>query len=247
MDEALVTAKYIEEAQKIAVLSGAGISTNAGIEDFRGEKGIYTLKKYDPYKTFDYKYFLIDQKPFYDFARNLINLLEKAQPTFTHKFFAQLEKSGKSVTIVTQNIDLLHERAGSSKIINLHGSIENSYCINCGKKYSLEEMKKKIFDTEVPTCDSCGGIIKPDVVFFEEDVKSFDEAVKEISSSDLLIIAGTSLEVYPAAMLHEYAKGRIVVVVKGLKSFRGRFDCLVQEDTDEFFRRVSSYLNEKIK
>ncbi len=245
MDEALVTAKYIEEAQKIAVLSGAGISTNAGIEDFRGEKGIYTLKKYDPYKTFNYKYFLIDQKPFYDFARNLINLLEKAQPTYTHKFFVQLEKSGKSVTIITQNIDLLHERAGSSKIINLHGSIETSYCLYCGKKYSLEEMKKKIFETEVPTCDSCGGIIKPDVVFFEEDVRSFDEAVKEISSSDLLIIVGTSLEVYPAATLYEYAKGRIVAVVKGLKAFGGRFDCLVQEDTDEFFKRVSSYLNGK--
>lgn len=245
MDEALVTAKYIEEAQKIAVLSGAGVSTNAGIEDFRGEKGIYTLRKYDPYKTFDYKFFLRNPKPFYNFARNFISILEKAQPTFTHKFFVQLEKSGKSVTIVTQNIDLLHERAGSSRIINLHGSIETSHCLNCGQKYSLEEMKKKIFETEVPTCDSCGGIIKPDVVLFEEDVKSFDEAVKEISSSDLLIIAGTSLEVYPAAMLYEYAKGRIVAVVKGLKSFRGRFDCLVQEDSDEFFKKVSFYLNKK--
>jgi NAD-dependent deacetylase len=230
----------ILKSKSIAVLTGAGISVNAGIPDFRGEKGIYTLSKYDE-RVFDIDYFLRDSLLFYNFAREFYTLLAKAEPTFTHKFLAKLEENHE-VFITTQNIDLLHRKANSKNIIYLHGSIAKSYCLNCGRLYPYEEMEKLIFENPVPKCKKCGGLIKPDVVFFSEPVKDFDKASEVVSKSDLFLALGTSLEVYPANLLVEYAKGYKVLVSKSKTSFDRYFDISVYEDLDTFFMEVSKFL-----
>lgn len=242
-DEYSIVANLIRNSNKIAVLTGAGISTNAGIPDFRGKSGIYTSGKCDAEKVFDAKYFYRDPAPFYEFARDFVSLIDKAEPTFTHKFLKYLEESGFSVTIITQNIDMLHERAGSKNVINLHGSIGTSHCISCGKSYDYDEMKKKIFKEHVPRCLTCHGIIKPDIVFFGEEVHDFELAERAVSNSDLFIAAGTSLTVYPAAILTRYAKGRKVAIVEGA-NINQYFDCVVESDLDDFFKKVYNELKE---
>ncbi len=242
-DEYFVVANLIRNSDRIAVLTGAGISTNAGIPDFRGKSGIYASGKYDAEKVFDAKYFYKDPAPFYEFARDFVSLIDIAEPTFTHKFLKYLEESNFNVTIITQNIDMLHERAGSKNVIKLHGSIETSHCIYCGKSYDYIEMKKKIFEEHIPRCAICNNIIKPDIVFFGEEVHDFDLAERAVSKSDLFIVAGTSLTVYPAAILTQYAKGRKVAIVKGA-NINQYFDCVVESDLDDFLRHVYGELKE---
>ncbi|MCX8095347.1 MAG: NAD-dependent protein deacylase [Caldisericia bacterium] len=234
----------IESSYNIVALTGAGISTNAGIPDFRGPMGIYTTKRYDPEKTFDINYFFINPQYFYDFARDFITLLEKVEPTFTHKFLAKLEKSGKLKGVITQNIDMLHERAGSKVVITLHGSIEKSYCLNCEKEYSLNQMKEKIKNEKIPKCDICDGLIKPNIVFFGESVHDFDKAIELTNKSDLLLVIGTSLKVYPASYIPNYASGKIVIVNKGDISLKQiKYDLYINSDIDEVFRELDEILN----
>ena len=246
MEKAEKCAKLIKDANSIVVLSGAGISTNAGIPDFRGPNGIYTLGKYDPDKTFGLRFFLEDPVPFYNFARDFISLLEKAHPTFTHKFFAELERQGEVKGIITQNIDGLHQRAGSKNVLELHGSFERSYCLQCGKEYDFNTMKEKIFKEKVPHCDECGGLIKPDIVFFGEQVKDFERAEELVYTSDLFFVVGSSLAIYPAAMLADFAREHIVVVAKGEVNIDTyKVDVMVNdEDIDGFFKKVSKILTE---
>ena len=237
-------ANFIRESKATVALTGAGISTNAGIPDFRGPSGIYTIGKYDPDKVFEFISFIEDPKPFYDFAREFIKILDSCEPTYTHRFFARLEEVGKLDGVITQNIDALHERAGNKNIINLHGSIHKSYCLKCGKEYRLKEMKRKIFEETIPHCDSCKGLIKPDIVFFGENVKDFSKAEELVYFSDLFLIVGTSLEVYPANSLVDFSRGRIVFVGKGTSRLNRYVDLLVNEDIDSFFRRVFFYLKD---
>ncbi len=245
MGNAKKCAEFIKESNFIVAMSGAGISTNAGIPDFRGPNGIYVSKKYDPYETFGLKYFLQNPVSFYDFAREFVSIIEKVKPTFTHYFLAKLEKSGKLKSIITQNIDGLHQKAGSDNIIELHGSFEKSICLQCGKEYSFEEMKKKVFKEKIPHCDICGGLIKPDIVFFGEQVKNFENVEEIIYQSDLLLIIGSSLTVYPASMLADFARGHIIVVSNGKVNIdSSRADIFAREDIDEFFKNVSKYFKE---
>ena len=245
MDKAKECAEFIKHSNFAVVLSGAGISTNAGIPDFRGHNGIYTLGKFDPDKTFGLRFFLEDPKPFYDFAREFIPIAEQAKPTFAHYFFSELEKDGKLKAIITQNIDGLHQKAGSKAVIELHGSFKESYCLQCGRKYSFDEIKSKIFREKVPRCDECGGLIKPDIVFFGEQVKDFSKAEELVYQSDLLFIVGSSLVVYPASILSDFARGRIVVVADGdIDIDPTRVDIMVKQDIDSFFKNVSKYLKE---
>lgn len=235
---------FIESSNKIVALTGAGISTNAGIPDFRGPMGIYTTRRYDPDKTFDINYFLLEPEYFYDFARDFLSLLESVEPTFTHFFLAKLERVNKLKGVITQNIDMLHERAGTKKVITLHGSIERSYCLDCGKEFSLIEMKEKIKNEKVPKCDLCDGLIKPNIVFFGESVHDFDEAIKLTNDSDLLLVIGTSLKVYPASLIPSYSKGKIVIINKGDISLRNvRFDLYINSDIDEVFIELDKILN----
>jgi len=234
--------RLIKESKFIVALTGAGISTNAGIPDFRGPEGIYITRKYDPDKTFDISYFLEDAKPFYDFARDLIETLNKVEPTFTHYFLAGLEKKGKLQGVITQNIDALHQRAGSKKVIELHGSFWRSYCLQCGREFSYQEMEKKIFKEDIPKCN-CAGIIKPDIVFYGEPVIHLNEAKKLAYQSDLFFVIGSSLVVYPAAMIPEVTNGKIIVVNRGEVNISSRrVNLFCEENVDDFFKKVSKFL-----
>ena len=239
-------AQLIRESKNIAVLTGAGISTNAGIPDFRGPQGLYVTKRYDADKIFDIGYFYKDQEPFYEFARDFVTLEEKIKPTFTHRFLAGLEEQGKLKGIVTQNIDALHQRAGSKNIFEMHGSIWQSYCLDCDKEFNYDLMKAKIFKENVPRCE-CSGVIKPDIVFFGEAVKHFDQSAALAAQSDLFFVIGTSCVVYPAAMIPSYAGGKIVVINKGPVEFDSAQVALtVQDDIDEYFKKVAENLEIKL-
>lgn len=239
--------KLIENSDKIFAITGAGISTNAGIIDFRGPKGIYTTKIYDPDKTFDIDYFLISPKYFYNFIKDFIVLIDKTKPTFTHKFLYKLEETKKLKGIITQNIDMLHEKAGSKNIINIHGSIEEWFCIECQKSYSLLEVKKKLFENDIPKCDLCDGLIRPDIVFFKESVKGYDLAVEWVSSADLLLIIGTSLKVYPASYLPILTQGKKVIVNKGDISLSHLNEYIhINEDIDQFFLNLCKSLSMEV-
>lgn len=236
-------ADLIQKADSIAVLTGAGISTSAGIPDFRGPQGLYVTRQYDPEKVFDINYFLQDPEPFYQFARDFVGLEQKLSPSPAHKFFGELEEKGKLKGVITQNIDGLHQRAGAQGVFELHGSFKDSYCLECGKHFSYLEMQEKLRSPEVPQC-CCEGLIKPDIVFFGEDVKFLDEAYLLAESVDLFFVVGTACVVYPAASVPHVAKGDIVVVNKGVVHISpDRITLDVQEDIDGFFEKVRACLN----
>lgn len=244
MDNNLETVKeLINKTDNIYALTGAGISTNAGLPDFRGPKGIYRSKNYDADKIFDINYFSINPEYFYNFIKDFINLTDKIEPTFTHRFLYKLEKSKKLKGIITQNIDMLHEKAGSENIINIHGSIKDWFCVECGKDYDLIDIKDKIVSSKIPKCELCGGLIRPNIVFYGESVQNYDLAVKWVSSAELLLVIGTSLNVYPASFLPSITKGKVVIVNKGEISIShlGKF-IVINEDIDEFFKKLDEIL-----
>ena len=235
-------AELIKKSKKIAVLTGAGISTNAGIPDFRGPRGLYITCRYDPEKVFDFNYFYHDPKPFFDFARDFVGLEGTLRPTVAHQFLAELEKQGKLEGIVTQNIDSLHHQAGSQKVLEMHGSFWQSFCMNCDRKFSYEDLKLKLKEEIIPKC-TCGGVIKPDIVFFGEAVKYLKESQQLALEADLFFVIGTSCVVYPAAMIPTLTQGQIVVVNKGKVDLNVYNVALsVEDDIDEFFKETSRYL-----
>ncbi|HPZ74488.1 MAG TPA: Sir2 family NAD-dependent protein deacetylase [Candidatus Pacearchaeota archaeon] len=243
-DLAKKCAKFIYISKKIAVLSGAGMSTNAGIPDFRGPNGIYTKANIeDPESIFDISYFYEDSSLFYKFHRTFLDMIEQAEPTFTHKFLVKLEEEGKIEGIITQNIDSLHQKAGSKKVYEIHGGCWDNYCIKCGEYYSQQELIQKMHGETIPKCDICGGTIKPDIVFFGEPVKYLGVSEKIMSRSDLVLVLGSSLTVMPAAFLPSLTKGKIVVVTKGTVSTsylpQDKIAFIVNEDLDTFFIEVA--------
>ena len=239
MDKISLSKKYIEESNYIVALTGAGISTNAGIPDFRGEKGIYTTGKVRPEEVFDIDYFLRDPEPFYNWAKELLAMMEKAKPTIAHKSLARLEEMGKLKSVITQNIDNLHQKAGNKNVIELHGTLTQGFCVKCGRKYSGEEINKML-KTGIPRCE-CGGIIKPDIVFFGEPVQGLNEAQLHSKNADLFLVVGSSLMVQPASILPYFTKGRMVILSKGLVAFpEERIDLKFDEDIDNVFEKVMS-------
>jgi NAD-dependent deacetylase len=235
-------ARLIQDSKSIAALTGAGISTSAGIPDFRGPKGLYVTRQYDPEKVFDIGYFYKDPEPFYEFARDFIGLEEKIQPTISHHFLSALEQQGKLKGIITQNIDCLHQRAGSENVFEMHGSIAKSYCLQCQNEFSYEQMKQRLKEEDVAHC-TCGGVIKPDIVFFGENVKYLSESEDLASKVDLFFVIGTSCVVYPAAMIPDYVNGKIVIVNMdevGLNSTNVVLK--VEDDIDQFFSKVEQQL-----
>ncbi len=234
--------KLISSSQRIAALTGAGISTKAGIPDFRGPRGLYVTRQYDPDKVFDIDYFLSDPRPFFQFARDFIGLEETLTPTHTHRFLAKLEAMGKLEGIVTQNIDSLHHKAGSKQVYEMHGSFWQSFCRDCRQEFSYPLMCKKLLAEEIPRC-SCGGVIKPDVVFFGENVKFLPESYALAETADLLFVIGTSCVVYPAALLPTLTKGQVVVVNLDKVKISTHNPILeIQGDIDEFFEQVEAYM-----
>ncbi len=234
-------AHLIQQSKSIVALTGAGISTSAGIPDFRGPQGLYVTRKYDAETIFDINYFLTDPKPFFDFARDFVGLERQVEPTLTHHFFSHLEAQGKIEGIITQNIDSLHQRAGSLNVLEMHGSFSESYCLECEKAFSYEDIKLKLFEEEIPRCP-CRGVIKPDVVFFGENVRFLDEAYNLAEKADLFFVIGTSCIVYPAAMVPRLVTGKIVVVnLQPVAIPAANVAISIEGDIDEFFGEVVKY------
>lgn len=214
--------KLINKARRAVFFGGAGVSTESGIPDFRSQDGLYKQKyKYPPETILSHTFFAKHTEEFYEFYRAKMLCLD-AQPNAAHRKLAQWEQEGKLAAVVTQNIDGLHQKAGSRSVFELHGSIWRNYCTQCGMGYPVQRIAK---GAGVPRC-ACGGIIKPDVVLYEEplDQRVLDGAVKAIREADLLIVGGTSLNVYPAASLIDFFRGdNIVVINRGApaKDMRG--------------------------
>jgi len=220
--------RWIAGSDKIVFFGGAGVSTESNIPDFRGVDGLYHQKyKFPPEVILSHSFYVSQPEDFFVFYRDKM-LFPDAKPNAAHIALAKLEEMGKCRAVITQNIDGLHQAAGSRKVLELHGSVLRNYCSRCGKFYGVE----KILDsTEIPRCD-CGGVIKPDVVLYEEglDQKVLREAVRYISEADVLIVGGTSLTVYPAAGLIDYYRGsKLVLINKSETGMDGRADLLIND------------------
>lgn len=203
--------EIIDHSKNIVFFGGAGVSTESGIPDFRSTDGLYNQKyDYPPEEILSHTFFVSHTEAFYDFYRDKMLCLT-AEPNVAHKKLAELEQKGKLSAVVTQNIDGLHQKAGSKNVFELHGSIHRNYCTQCHKFFDADFIANSV---GIPTCD-CGGIIKPDVVLYEEglDDATVTGAVDAISSADCLIVAGTSLNVYPAAGFIRYFRGKYFVLI----------------------------------
>ena len=202
----------LEECNYVVFFGGAGVSTESGIPDFRSVDGLYNQKyKYPPETIVSHTFFERRTEEFYDFYKNKM-IFKDAEPNMAHIKLAQLEESGKLKAVVTQNIDGLHQKAGSREVLELHGSVLRNYCKKCGKFFDVDYI---INAKGVPYCDSCGGLVKPDVVLYEEglDQNIIERTINPISKAGMLIVGGTSLAVYPAAGLIDYFRGKYLVVV----------------------------------
>ena len=203
--------KWIEESENIVFFGGAGVSTESGIPDFRSVDGLYNQKfEYPPEQIISHSFFLKDPSYFFKFYREKMLPLG-FEPNITHLVLAKLEQEGKLSAVITQNIDGLHQKAGSRTVFELHGSVHRNYCTKCGTFYDAQFIKDS---ADIPLC-TCGGIVKPDVVLYEEQLNpnTLDSSIDAIASADMLIIAGTSLTVYPAAGLVHYYRGNKLVLI----------------------------------
>jgi len=231
--------KIVNEHDNIVFFGGAGVSTESGIPDFRSVDGLYNQQyDYPPETILSHTFYRINPKEFYRFYRNKM-LFTDAKPNAAHKKLAELERQGKLRAVITQNIDGLHQAAGSKVVLELHGSVLRNYCKSCGQFYDVNYI---LNSTDVPKCEKCGGIIKPDVVLYEEslDQKTLNDAVRFIHEADVLIIGGTSLAVYPAAGLIDYFKGdKLVVINKSPTSRDAHADLLIQAPIGEVFSQLT--------
>lgn len=234
MDKKQLFKQIVEQSNNIVFFGGAGVSTESNIPDFRSVDGLYNQKyKYPPETILSHTFFVHRTEDFFDFYRDKM-LAPWAKPNVTHLTLAKLEQQGKLKAIVTQNIDGLHEMAGSKNIFNLHGTVYRNYCMKCGKFYPVEHIQNS---TGIPRC-SCGGIVKPDVVLYEEglDDDVIEGAINAIAKADVLIVGGTSLTVYPAAGLINYFKGKhLVLINKQLTTFDEKATLVLHESLGEVF------------
>lgn len=237
MSESLETLRqWIAESRNIVFFGGAGVSTESGIPDFRSVDGLYNQKYDEPPETIiSHSYFLRWPEKFYRFYRETM-LYPDAEPNDCHLALARLEQDGKLKAVITQNIDGLHQKAGSKNVIELHGSTLRNYCMKCGKSYPVSYIIKA---DGVPRC-SCGGMVKPDVVLYEESLHDGDmeRAVSAIRKADLFIVGGTSLTVYPAAGLVEYYRGnRLVLINKSPTPYDRYADLCISESIGKVFHK----------
>lgn len=225
--------KIVDECSNIVFFGGAGVSTESGIPDFRSVDGLYHMNySYPPETILSHTFFVKNPKEFYRFYKDKMLALD-AKPNAAHRKLAELEAKGKLRAVITQNIDGLHQMAGSRTVLELHGSVHRNYCQRCGRQYDAEYMLHS--EGGVPTCE-CGGVIKPDVVLYEEglDQKTLRDSIRYLSEAEALIIGGTSLAVYPAAGLIDYFQGRYLVVINKSPTPRDRqADLLISESIGE--------------
>lgn len=230
--------KMVDESSRIVFFGGAGVSTESGIPDFRGVDGLYRQRyKYPPEEILSHTFFQTHRAEFFEFYRDKMLCLD-AQPNAAHRKLAELEQAGKLTAIVTQNIDGLHQKAGSKNVFELHGSVLRNYCLRCRKQYGAEFI---LNSSGIPTC-TCGGVIKPDVVLYEEGLNqgTLSGAVEAISSADMLIVGGTSLSVYPAAGLVNYYRGdRLVLINKTATPLDGNADLVISGSIGDTLGRIA--------
>lgn len=238
--------ELIKKAKHFAAFTGAGISTLSGIKDFRGKNGLYNSRDIDADKIFSLSYFLKDPSYFYTHSKNFIYDIDSKEPNIVHRELARLGKNGILKALITQNIDMLHQKAGSKNVIEVHGSPFSHKCLSCGKKYGFAEISEIVNDDKVPRCENCGGIIKPDIIFFEEplNASSIETAVQEASKADLMLVLGSSLLVQPAASLPLYTldnHGKLVIV-NDMETPLDRYAELKYENLEESFSAIASAL-----
>ena len=239
MEENILKFKEIvDSSNNIVFFGGAGVSTESGIPDFRSEDGLYHQKyDYPPEEMLSHTFFVSHTDDFFKFYKDKLNCL-KYEPNITHIKLAELEKQGKLKAVVTQNIDGLHQKAGSKVVYELHGSVLRNYCTKCHKFFDAEY----VFSSDGnPKCDECGSLIKPDVVLYEEglDDATVEGAISAIASADTLIIGGTSLVVYPASGLIRYFKGKnLILINKGETPYDGRADLVIHDSLGKVFGSI---------
>lgn len=229
----------VQHSDNIVFFGGAGVSTESGIPDFRSVDGLYNQKyKYPPETILSHSFYVSQPEEFYRFYRDKMLCLD-AQPNAAHIKLAELEKAGKLKAIVTQNIDGLHQKAGSKNVLELHGSVHRNFCQRCHKFFDAEYM---LHSEGVPKCDACGGPIKPDVVLYEEGLDNdvIEQSLYYISHADMLIIGGTSLVVYPAAGLVRYYGGhKLILINKSATDMDKSADLVINEPIGEVFSRIT--------
>ena len=229
---------WIAESSNIVFFGGAGVSTESGIPDFRSVDGLYNQQyDYPPETIISHSFYKRNPEEFYRFYKSRM-IFREARPNAAHRALARLEEAGKLKAVITQNIDGLHQAAGSREVLELHGSVHRNYCTRCGEFYVLDAVMAQ---EGVPRC-RCGGIIKPDVVLYEEglDQKTMEKAVYYIGHADVLIIGGTSLTVYPAAgLIHYYHGNKLVLVNKSVTPMDSQADLVVSGKIGEIFARIA--------
>ena len=232
--------EILMESSNIVFFGGAGVSTASNIPDFRSAKGLYSMrlkKNFTPEELVSHTFFVRYPEDFFEFYKEHL-VYPDAKPNGCHKALAKLEKMGKLKAVITQNIDGLHQAAGSKKVYELHGSVHRNYCLDCGQFYDGKYVREY---NGVPKCEKCGGIIKPDVVLYEEglDDNVVSGAISAIMSADTLIIGGTSLIVYPAAGLIRYFQGKnLVLINKSVTSADKEADLVIHDDIAKVMREA---------
>ena len=231
----------LKRSEYVVAFTGAGVSTLSGIPDFRGPDGIY--KRVDADRIFDVNYFVQDPSYYYSHAKEFIYELHLREPSIVHTECARLEEAGIVGAVITQNIDMLHRRAGSKNVIEVHGSPTVHRCLQCGREYSYDWASECVHRDEVPTCEACGGLVKPDITFFGELLPegAIQRATEEASRADLMLVLGTSLFVQPAASLPLYtleSGGAIAIVNQGATPLDMRAACRY-DDLESCFRRIA--------
>lgn len=245
MDTVELISEAIAGSDNIVAFTGAGASTESNIPDFRSSKGLYGNNAnypYPPETMLSHSFFEEHTGLFYDYYRNNM-VYKEAAPNDCHYALAELEKLGKLKAVVTQNIDGLHQTAGSANVLELHGSVYRNYCMSCGKFYDLDYMMG--LGEKIPGCTACKGIVKPDVVLYEEnlDKKTIEKSIEFISRADVLLIIGTSLVVYPAAGFIDYYRGnKLILINKSATQYDGRAKYVVNESAGKVMRQVINRL-----
>lgn len=229
--------EIIHKSKRIVFFGGAGVSTESGIPDFRSKDGLYNMKyDYPPEEILSNTFFRNNLKYFYTFYKDKM-IIKGIKPNYAHYFLKKLENEGKLLSIVTQNIDGLHQEAGNTNVLELHGSIKRNYCMKCGRFYD----ENYILESEdIPKCE-CGGIIKPDVVLYEENLNenTMYKAIRDISEADCLIVAGTSLTVYPAAGMIQYFGGENLILINKTKTNYDKYATLVfNESINDVLKKI---------
>lgn len=231
---------FLQKSRSLVVITGAGISTKAGIPDFRSQTGLYRQQNINE-SLFHIDFFREHTQEFYSMFAPLYEKISAAQPTYAHRFLKRMEELGRLKTIITQNIDGLHHKAGSSNVIEIHGHLRQWDCLSCRASYGIAAwIEEKIKSKEVPTCQACGGWLKPHVVFFGEYVMGLEKAMQAVQTADLLMVLGSSLVVYPVAGLPGYRdeEAYFVIINKEPTPLDDEADVAIHDDIDETLQKL---------